>query len=230
MSGLHINLNKSVFVLIVISEQLIYSNSGILGCRRNTFLIKYLGLLLSIKKLKKQDFLPLILPLKHLGGWKSHLLSISGRHILICSVMSASPLHYMHAFHLPTWLTKNLDRLAWAFLWKGNESCMEGHCLVNWLTVFLPKANSGLGIRDLKAQDTALLMRWLWKIASNDQSLWIVTVQGFCSNNVLTLEITVSKPVSKHLFLKNCKKKNCPNNCRHYNVQFEQLKKIFKQL
>lgn len=102
MSGLHINLNKSVFVLIVISEQLIYSNSGILGCRRNTFLIKYLGLLLSIKKLKKQDFLPLILPLKHLGGWKSHLLSISGRHILICSVMSASPLHYMHAFHLPT--------------------------------------------------------------------------------------------------------------------------------
>lgn len=132
MSGLHINLNKTIFVPIAISEQLISSISRILGYRRGTFLIKYLGLQLSIKKPRKQDFLLLISSTqKRLAGWKSHLLSISDRRILVCFVMSVIPLHYMHAFRLPTWLTKHLDRLARAFLRKGSERCTGGHCLVN---------------------------------------------------------------------------------------------------
>lgn len=43
---------------------------------------------------------------QRLAGWKSHLLSISGRRVLLCLVMSVIPLHLMQTFRLPSWLAR----------------------------------------------------------------------------------------------------------------------------
>jgi hypothetical protein len=60
VSGLHINLNKSDFLPIVISENLTLVIENILKCETLTTPIQYLELLLTIKKPPKSAYLPLI--------------------------------------------------------------------------------------------------------------------------------------------------------------------------
>lgn len=50
MSGLHINFNKSIFVLTRVPERFVPIVSTIPGCPRGNFLINYLGLPLTIKR------------------------------------------------------------------------------------------------------------------------------------------------------------------------------------
>lgn len=85
----------------------------------------------------------------------------------------------MQAFWLPIWVIKQLERLARSFLWKGQQDCLGGHCLVNWPTVCLPKINEGLGIPNLQLRNISLLIRWLWKLYVKDSILWTDAVRDF---------------------------------------------------
>jgi hypothetical protein len=172
MTGLTINLQKSEFVPIAIPRDVHSTITRLLGCTQGTFPMRYLGLPLSIKRPNKADYLPVLQKIQaRLAGGQNTTLSLAGRKVLVNSVINALPLHYMQVFLLPQWLIKHIERTKRAFFWKGKGKCIGGHCLVNWTRVCLPIEHGGMGIRDLKIQNISLLLKWLWNLRTNQNSL-----------------------------------------------------------
>ncbi|KAJ3688152.1 hypothetical protein LUZ61_017316 [Rhynchospora tenuis] len=175
--GLRVNDTKCLFVPISIPVSSLPRISSILRCDPKELPITYLGLPLTIRRPKKILFQPLINAFQRkLDGWKARFLSLGGRLTLVKSVLTALPLHYMQVLKLPRWVLKHLEGIRRRFFWKGNDKCLGGHCLVNWSTCCLPKANGGLGIIDLERQNQSLLMKWLWKLKHDTTSVWTSTV------------------------------------------------------
>jgi len=56
------------------------------------------------------------------------------------------------------------------FLWSNNE-VDRGFYWVRWDDVCLPK-REGLGIRPLRDMNKALKVKWLWRFAKEDKTLW----------------------------------------------------------
>ncbi|KAJ3687028.1 hypothetical protein LUZ61_016192 [Rhynchospora tenuis] len=178
LTGLHINDAKCLFVPVSISHSLLPAYSSILNCMPKQLPVTYLGLPLSIRKLKKIHYKPLIDAFQRkLDGWKAKFLSPAGRLVLVKSVLSALPLHYMQVLKLPSWLIHHLDSIRRRFFWKGTDKCLGGHCLVNWKQCCLPKRSGGLGILDLAVQNQALLLKWLWKLKTEPDATWTNFVQ-----------------------------------------------------
>ncbi|KAJ3705176.1 hypothetical protein LUZ61_008881 [Rhynchospora tenuis] len=189
LSGLAINDQKSALVPIAIPTTRIEVLRNLLGCPVKEFPITYLGLPLSVNKPKRVHFLPLVQAMhEKLQGWKAKFLSLGGRLILIKAVLAALPLHFMQVFKLPQWLLDRMDKICRSFLWKGLDTCLGGHCLVNWDTCCLPKRCGGLGILHLKTQNEALLAKWLWKLLAEKPSVWAATVHElYGSSNLASL-------------------------------------------
>jgi hypothetical protein len=94
------------------------------------------------------------------------------------AVLNAMPLHYMQAFMLSKWVLNTIIKITHRFLWRDTtDTFSRGHCLVPWNRVTLPK-QFRLGLIDLKLQNQALLMKWLWLANQNNQysSLWNSTL------------------------------------------------------
>ncbi len=144
------------------------------SCPINEFLFTYLGLLLSPKALRKIDYPPLIEKLdKRLAGWKGRMLSRACRLVLLNSVLTSIPSLYYSAFRIPVWVTKAVDRIRRGFFWKGKVPISGFHCLVNWDHVCRPIGQGGLGIRSLRATNSALLMKSFWKFYCATSLPWV---------------------------------------------------------
>lgn len=48
----------------------------------------------------------------------------------------------------------------------------KGFHLVKWKVVITGKKAGGMGIKNLKVQSKALVMKWLWKFVNDNQMLW----------------------------------------------------------
>lgn len=57
------------------------------------------------------------------------------------------------------------------FPWCDQEDMKKYH-LVNWMQVCLPTASAGLGVRPIKATNSALLTKWLWRLDFDGVSPW----------------------------------------------------------
>nr|XP_043616225.1 uncharacterized protein LOC122588158 [Erigeron canadensis] len=64
-----------------------------------------------------------------------------------------------------------IDRLFKRFLWNSGDSA-QGKAIVAWNNVCKPKKQGGLGLKDMKNWNEVLLVRQLWKILEDTNSLW----------------------------------------------------------
>lgn len=60
-----------------------------------------------------------------------------------------------------------ISKICRNFLWAG------GRAKVAWHDVCKPKTEGGLGLRDCKLWNSAMLMKTLWNIYANKGTLWI---------------------------------------------------------
>ncbi|EEE63350.1 hypothetical protein OsJ_18161 [Oryza sativa Japonica Group] len=157
-SGLQINYHKSTLVPIHLAEESKEMVTQILQCPTSSLPCSYLGLPLSTTKSTHNMLLPVISKVdKYLAGWMP--LSKGGRLTMINSIISAIPTYYMSCCIWPEKSIEAIDKIKRAFLWQGEKSIKGGHCLVAWKTVLLQKQQGGLGIRDLRAHNTALILK-----------------------------------------------------------------------
>ncbi|KAG2688943.1 hypothetical protein I3760_09G116800 [Carya illinoinensis] len=96
---------------------------------------------------------------RRLAGWKRLYLSKGGRITLIKSTLSNLPTYFLSLFPIPASVAGGL----------GEE--FKFH-LVKWEHVCCPISGGGLGIRNLKNFNRALLGKWLWRFAQEHDSLW----------------------------------------------------------
>ena len=163
-SGLFSNLQKSVATPIHCFDQEIVRIQDILACAIQDFPCRYLGIPLSVRKLKRADEQPLLDKVAaRIPGWKGNLLNTAGRSALVQATLSAIPIHTSIALCLSPWAIGCIDKLRRAFIWAGSDSVAGGRCKVAWTIVCRPKELGGLGIADLTRAGVALRTRWLWK-------------------------------------------------------------------
>lgn len=81
---------------------------------------KYLGLPLTIKKLRKFMFQPMLQAIRRrIEGWTTSLLTFGGRVTLVKVVLPAIPLHFIQALRMPKGIIKKIDRMRRTFMWRG---------------------------------------------------------------------------------------------------------------
>ena len=134
--------------------------------------MKYLGLPLRAK-FKDKTIWNLILEKMEikLVGWKKLYLSKGGRVALIKSTLSNLSTYYISLYPIPTSVANRIAKLQRDFLWGGLGDEPKFH-LVNWSTVCTPLSLGGLGIKNLRTFNVALLGKWLWRFRQERDALW----------------------------------------------------------
>jgi hypothetical protein len=133
-----------------------------LSVTRTSFPVHYLCLLLSVRRLKKVDFQPLMdKATGKLSVRAGRNLTQAGIVSLTKSVFSSQPVYFLTALIPNKELLEDLDKLRRRFLWAGDKKLMGGKCKVNWTRSCLPKESGGLGITNLEKFARVLRLRWL---------------------------------------------------------------------
>jgi len=108
---------------------------------------------------------------KRLSGWKATYLSKEGRLTLIKNVFSSIPTYFLSLFPLPPYVANKLEAIQMNFLWGSFGSDFKFH-LVRWNIVKQPLSMGGLGVRDLRLFNEALLEKWFWRFMNEKGNLW----------------------------------------------------------
>nr|XP_051196924.1 uncharacterized protein LOC127310280 [Lolium perenne] len=136
VSGLVVNLTKSQAIPIRCDDINITTILQPVGLQVSTLPCTYLGMPLSLRRLRKIDIQPLIDKIAaRLGHWKGRLMSRAGRLTLLRAVLSALPVFIMTAHPLSAWAIAQIDKLRRAWLWAARDTCTPGQCRVAWKLV-----------------------------------------------------------------------------------------------
>ena len=95
---------------------------------------------------------------------------MAGREILIKAVAQATPMYTMNCFKLPDSLCNELSSSIRNFWWGQREKERKLAWLA-WEKMCMPKSEGGMGFKDLKAFNLALLAKQGWRLAQNTESL-----------------------------------------------------------
>ncbi|WMV45534.1 hypothetical protein MTR67_038919 [Solanum verrucosum] len=76
----------------------------------------------------------------------------------------------MSLFPIHGKIIKKLDAIRRNFFWQGNGEGEKKYHLIKWEVVITNKKEGGLGIKNLKAQNKSLLLKWLWRLAADDRA------------------------------------------------------------
>ena len=105
-----------------------------------------------------------------LPGWKEKLLSQAGKKVLIKAVAQVIPTYIMSVFKFPDSLCDDMTRMIRRFWW-GQKNGQNKMAWLSWEKMCAPKEKGGLGFRDLKAYNLALLAKQGWRLQNNPHSL-----------------------------------------------------------
>lgn len=170
---MRINHSKSSFIPFGMSEEVASHCAQELRTPVGSLPIIYLGLPLSDQHIGSRGWTPVVERMeKRIQGWSSRMLSRGGRLILLRSVLSSIPIYYLSVLRLPAQVERRLNSIQSNFLWQGGDAQNHGIHLVAWSEVCRPTAQGGLGVRNLRCTNLALLGRWIGRIMGPSTCLW----------------------------------------------------------
>ncbi|GAU48256.1 hypothetical protein TSUD_174940 [Trifolium subterraneum] len=132
---------------------------------------KYFGQLTIIGKSKTQVFNFIQDKIwKKLKGWKEKHLSFAGRGALIKAVAQAIPTYLMSNFLIPKGLCNQMESMIDRLWWGSNVDKRKIHW-VGWKKTCKQKQSGGMGFRDPRAFNEALLAKQGWRFLTEPDSL-----------------------------------------------------------
>ena len=112
-----------------------------------------------------------------MNGWAERLLACGGREALIKSVIQAIPTFSMSCFRLTKKVCKGLIASMAKFWWSRSLDRRSMHWL-SWEKLASPKCQGGMGFRDLRLFNLALLGKRRWRFMTNPNSLCARVLKG----------------------------------------------------
>jgi hypothetical protein len=107
---------------------------------------------------------------KRINGWKERFLSHAGKEILIKTVIQAILTYTMSVFRLPKRLCREINSLMRRFWW-GHKDKDSKIAWMAWGGMGKHKLEGGLGYRDLRSFNNALLAKQGWRLINNPDTL-----------------------------------------------------------
>ena len=107
---------------------------------------------------------------RRLAGWKRIYLSKGGKLMLIKSTLSSLPTYFSSLFPIPSSVASRIEKLQRDFLW-GNDLGDHKFHLLKWEKVCSPPHSGGLGLQRLLEFNKTLFGKWLWRFATERDSL-----------------------------------------------------------
>jgi len=128
--------------------------------------------------------------IRKLNNWKSRLLSLAGKEVLLKAVVQAIPTYSMSVFLLLVSLCRDLNQLMQSFWWGHLSKDSKIHWM-SWSKMGRAKSAGGLGFRDLLMFNKSLLAKQCWKLIQHSQSLisQILKAKYFSNSSFLDFEI-----------------------------------------
>ncbi|XP_021818901.1 uncharacterized protein LOC110760860 [Prunus avium] len=147
----------------------------ILQVQQNDGFERYLGLNADFGASKQRVFEDVCNKINaRLMGWSEQYLSQAGNEVLIKAVAMAMPNFAMSCFKLPINLCKEIEREIIHYWWKGHKE-HEGIHWVGWQRLCMMKEAGGMGFRDLRCFNLAMLAKIGWRIIKHPDSLLATT-------------------------------------------------------
>jgi hypothetical protein len=107
--------------------------------------------------------------LKRIVAW-GDTLSLAGKETMIKAVAQAIPTYIMGVFKLPMSVCDDLNRMVRNFWWGSSKGKRKTHWKA-WPHIQAHKMKGGLGFRDFRLFNQALLTRQAWRLLINPNSL-----------------------------------------------------------
>lgn len=171
-SGLRANTLKSNLYTAGIYGQDLDDIQILTNIPVGTMPFRYLGIPLAAERLTVMHYAPFLDKIAaYINSWTASSLSYAGRMELIRSVLQGVECFWLSIMPIPAIVIDRVTRLCRQFLWNSS------HSPVSWKEACLPKAEGGLGFRDLKSWNSALLAKCLWNFHRKSDTLWVRWVQ-----------------------------------------------------
>ena len=107
---------------------------------------------------------------KKLSSWKGKHLSVSGRLILVNTVLTSLKMFMLSFFEVPRGILEKLEYYRSRFFWQSDAE-KKKYRLVRWHIICQPKDQGGLGVQNLDIHNQCLMSKWLFKLI-NEDGMW----------------------------------------------------------
>lgn len=160
----------------------------VLEVQNISFEEKYLGLPTPNGRMSKGRFQNIQEKLtKRFVTWCDSMVQ-SGREVLIKSIAQALPTYLMSVFKLPASTCDDLTHMVRNFWWGAEKGRRKTHWRA-WEKLIRPKSHGGMGFREFRLFNQALLARQAWRILTHPDSLCsrVMKAKYFPNGNLSTL-------------------------------------------
>nr|GEX88038.1 RNA-directed DNA polymerase, eukaryota, reverse transcriptase zinc-binding domain protein [Tanacetum cinerariifolium] len=179
-----INIHKSQLLGVGVSRSATEATASSIGCYIMDKQFRYLGIMVGGNTSRHKAWEEVVLKIRsRLSKWKAKTLSIGGRLTLLKSVLGASPLYTMSIFKAPKGVLKKMESLRNKFF-TGVDHSDKKITWIAWDKVLASKLKGGLGVSSFFALNRALLFKWIWRLISQDGSLWFHVMQALYGSNI----------------------------------------------
>jgi hypothetical protein len=177
-TGLKVNYHKSSLIPINISQVEAETLSTEIQCNIASMPFPYLGIPMGTTKPTIRDLSPLTDRIERRLTASASFLSYGDRLILVNSVLSSMPIHFLSTLDIPDGVIDVIDKARRNCLWRKRKDDEKVHSLASWDMVCKPKNKGGLGIINLKIQNKCLMMKQLHKFYNNVDLPWVKLIRN----------------------------------------------------